>query len=450
MKFRTAGTILCFSILLGTTPALAQAPEAEEAQREAELTFAYEQALSSAQSERQAALESIARARAEIEQVAETEAAQSVAHAQARAEYASAHESQSAAREAELATMREELSHVHDGLRQASREVARVHRELNRSRQDFAEIETIVNLGDRAVIGVVLGESTNKGVKVLGISPDGPSERAGIEQGDVIVSMMGQSLVDSDGDDAKAVLNEVMESVNVGDEIVITVDREGDHFDYTVTAEKREPFAWQSIVRLPSVPSLASAPSAPMIIERIEIPEIDEVAIRAQVESMREEVERARVLIDVHKVQHVSDAPGNWEFKYESLSELGDDALREANVWFGLPVTRGLKLAEIDSGLGAYFDTDRGVLVLKAREDNDLQLESGDVILQVGGKQVDKPSDLMRALRDWEPGVSIKLDIKRERKDKTLDVVLPERNLSFDWVVPNADTSHFQIHSPED
>jgi hypothetical protein len=233
-----------------------------------------------------------------------------------------------------------------------------------------------------------------------------------------------------------------MDHVKPGDEIVIAVDRDGESLEFVVTAEKREPFAWQSIVRLPSAPT---APGAPVVIEHIEIPEIDGEAIVAQVERIREDLDKTRIVIDTERMIRAGEAPETWEYRFETLSEFGDDALAETSVWFGLPVTRGLKLAEVDEDLGTYFKTDRGVLVLKAREDNELQLKSGDVILQVGEKQVNKPSDVMRALREWEPGSNITIGIKRDRKDRKLDVVMPERTLGFDFV-PFSEDLHFNVH----
>jgi S1-C subfamily serine protease len=110
---------------------------------------------------------------------------------------------------------------------------------------------------------------------------------------------------------------------------------------------------------------------------------------------------------------------------------LGNQALYEANGWFGLPLTGGLKLAEIDPDLGKYFKTDRGVLVLKAKSDNDLQLKSGDVILQVGDSKVNSPAEFMRALREIESGEELIIDIKRERKNKTLKTRMPESQFSY-------------------
>jgi len=436
MKFRTPGTVLTLSVLLGIIPALAQEKNPDEAREQAELNAAYEQALASAKQEQLEAQVAIERARADMQRSAQEKDLQREKYEVARA------------------AMRAELSRAHEELRNVSREVARVHRELNRRGGSFAPMSSMINLGDKAVIGIIMGNTTGNGIQILGVSPDGPSDRAGLKQGDVIVSMMGQPLVDEESDDARAVLRQVMEGVEVGDEIAITVDRDGDQSEFIVVADKREPFSWQSIVRLPSVvPGVPSAPGAPVIIERIEIPEIDEQAIRVQIERVREDMERARIFVhsshDFDFAEAAESFDHGYDFQFEAFSDFGDGALREANIWFGLPVTRGLKLAEMNADLGAYFNTDRGVLVLKAKVDNDLQLESGDVILQVGDKEVEKPSDVMRALREWEPGASIAIEIKRNRKDLTLDVVIPERRPGFEFA-PKADNVHIRIHTTND
>lgn len=326
-----------------------------------------------------------------------------------------------AAEREEMEKAREELSRAHRELRKASREVAKAHRDLSRSDRSIRITQT-VNLGDRAVIGIVLGKQTDRGVEVIGVSPDGPAERAGLEQGDVLVSVKGVDLANND--EARQALFEVMDKVEDGEELQVIVDRDGQIGEYTVIAEQREPHSWQSVIRLPEITvSPGDLETGPMIIEQIEIEEIDEEALAARLSELTEKLETKKFLFTSDDHEFIE------EFEFEDFSEFGGHAMSDANVWFGLPHAHGLELAPVDANLGTYFNTDRGVLVIRAREGNTYQLESGDVILSVAGTGVNAPSDLLRALRHVEPGTDISIEIKRDLKDKTLNVVVPENRL---------------------
>lgn len=327
----------------------------------------------------------------------------------------------------ELAMAREELGRAHRELSEATREVARAHRDLSRSNQRHRAVRH-VNLGDRAVIGVVLGKESEKGIELIGVSPDGPAERAGLKQGDVLISIQGVDLAGADASARKSIY-EVMSETADGEELAVIVERNGEPLDFTVTAEHREPRGWQSVIRIPDVPMVEGAPGEPhLVVETIEIPDIDHEALAARIEELTESLEARKFLYaspDTEDLEH-------WALQFDGeFSDFGEHALREANIWFGMPRTQGLELTPINEGLGDYFKTDRGVLVIKAREDNAYQLESGDVILEIDSHEVDSPSDMMRVLREVQPGSEIDISIKRKRRDKTLTIVVPENRLGL-------------------
>lgn len=341
--------------------------------------------------------------------------------------------------EAEIERAREELSRAHRELREAQREVARAHRELDQDRA-FGYTTRIVNLGDKPVIGVILGGQTGQGVELVGVSPDGPAEAAGVKAGDVLVAIDGKAL---DGvENARAVVFEAMESVEAGDTVEIEVERDGSRESFAVLAEVREPASWQSLVRIPEIRTVKRIEGGPgehrIVIDSTVAPEIDEDVLSERMEILREKLAETELYISSNEFHHLPGSDeiewhSDYTFEFDDYSELGDHALSSANVWFGLPRTHGLKLASVNEGLGAYFKTDHGVLVLEAREDNSYQLEAGDVILEVGDAVINTPADLVRALRNAEPGDELEIGIKRDRRNRTLTVIIPENRFGLRW-----------------
>jgi len=402
----------------------------EEKQLQAQLEAEYEKAMSTAEQQRLAAEASMEKAHEQLKQATEQRKLSTKQSVEARAE-----------REAEMAKMREELTHARRQLQKTSREIALVNRELARARTDRHTASYVIRTSERPVIGVILGDANENGVEILGVSPDGPSERAGIKQGDVITAVGGRALNDIDEtDDAGDALRIAMRDVEADKPLIISVERGDKILDMTVVPEIREPLSWQSVTRFPTAPraphvttsvSPPHSPAAPesvITIERIVVPDIDTVEMTAKIDQMRTEIEKRRAM---RESSMVAPADGEWEIELHEMSELGHFALEDANVWFGWPMAQGLQLAEIDPGLGEYFKTDRGVLVLKAKTDNDLQLESGDVILQVGDTEVNSPAEFMRALRSFESGDELVMNIKRNRKNRTLKATMPDDRTSF-------------------
>lgn len=91
---------------------------------------------------------------------------------------------------------------------------------------------------------------------------------------------------------------------------------------------------------------------------------------------------------------------------------------------FGSPIAN-LELAPVNEKLGAYFGTTRGVLVISAPAERNLSLEPGDVITAIDGRNVDTPSEFIRALRSYDRGKSFTLQVTRQKQRQSITTSLP-------------------------
>ncbi|HEX4389874.1 MAG TPA: PDZ domain-containing protein [Steroidobacteraceae bacterium] len=85
-----------------------------------------------------------------------------------------------------------------------------------------------------------------------------------------------------------------------------------------------------------------------------------------------------------------------------------------------------MELATLTPRLGSYFGSDKGVLVVRAPANGALQLEDGDVILAIDGREPTSGSHATRILRSYQPGEKLTLRIIRQRKTLQLEETVPE------------------------
>src|SRR6185312_2701114 len=198
----------------------------------------------------------------------------------------------------------------------------------------------------------------------------------GLREGDVITSINGTSFKASGDDSASDKLMEFMRDTKPGDSLKVAYTRDGRSATTTVTAGSLSDvehfsFSMPPMPPMPPVPPMAPMPPTP------------------------------------------PNAPvGPW---------------RGFNMFFGSGSRWGeMQLVAMTPGLGQYFGTDKGLLVLHVPKDSALQLQEGDVIMQVGGRDPGNAPHVMRILSSYGPGESVKLDIMRKGKPLSLNVTMPK------------------------
>lgn len=84
-----------------------------------------------------------------------------------------------------------------------------------------------------------------------------------------------------------------------------------------------------------------------------------------------------------------------------------------------------LELATLTPKLGRYFGTDKGVLVVRAPAGAGLELEDGDVILSIDGREPTSAAHATRILASYDPGEKVTFEIMRDHRAETLRASLP-------------------------
>jgi serine protease Do len=88
----------------------------------------------------------------------------------------------------------------------------------------------------------------------------------------------------------------------------------------------------------------------------------------------------------------------------------------------------GLSVMPLESQLADYFGAKQGVLVASVTADSAASragLKAGDVIVEIGSRQVSDSSDITNAVRSAKPGSELDVHVLRDRKDVHLKVTVP-------------------------
>jgi serine protease Do len=233
-------------------------------------------------------------------------------------------------------------------------------------RRDRAvQLPDILTLGPGASIGVTVRDQAGDatGVLIESVREGTPATRAGLQRGDIVVEF--------DGEQARSARQfiRLVRETPPGRVVRMTVLRDGSKRTVEITPEPRDGVNLQ------------------------ELPRITGDVLRA--------------------------LPRDFEFD-RSWSE----------GFFRSPRRLGVSVIPLSDQLAAYFNVKEGVLVSEVASGTPAAtagVQAGDVIIAVNGRSVMSTADLMREVREAEPGASLDVRVMRERKEMNLKVTLPPR-----------------------
>lgn len=96
--------------------------------------------------------------------------------------------------------------------------------------------------------------------------------------------------------------------------------------------------------------------------------------------------------------------------------------------WYGIGHPwSDMQLVTLTAELGAYFGTDKGILVVRGPSNDALALHDGDVILDIGDRVPTSPEHAIRILSSFEPGETLRINVMRQQRRQTLELAVPAR-----------------------
>lgn len=288
--------------------------------------------------------------------------------------------------QAEVAAAQHEIEREHESVQiEVEVRMREAEQRLAQAAQQMAELsmqrlprmqqfQSFVRGGQGPVLGVTISSDNDsdpvEGVEILGVSPGGAAEEAGIRSGDVITSINDEQLMSENSQQANAVLLDFMKGIEQGDTLDIEYLRNGKSGTTEITPRPND----HNVFAFEFEGSDFAGPN----------------------------------------VQFAPNFGGMNNFIVRShVGGFGD-----------------MELVKLTDRLGSYFGTDDGLLVVRAPEDDELQLEDGDVIINIDGRSPTSVSHAMRILGSYESGEELKIEIMRDKRKRKITLEVPDNRQS--------------------
>jgi S1-C subfamily serine protease len=281
-------------------------------------------------------------------------------------------------------------------------------------------------------MGIYFGWTDGGRTEVREVVDGSPADRAGIRAGDVVVRLNGRA-------PTRVAVDALRETLDRGDSVRLVVRHEGEdrEVERVLVAAARP----QRIVS--AIPGMGHGtwvvPGDGRIVIRMD-------TIAGRVDSLMVRMDSLRTRLRMR----AGGRDSVFVFRYDTLMKVWGDSVRRA--WprvqsefrtaapflyeFGSRSVAGAEFAEMNAGLGRYFRTSEGLLVLQVSPQTPSArggLQAGDVVLEAAGRKVERVRDLRDAFTRAN-GQEVRLSVLRDGRRQQVSVRWePPRGGTFEW-----------------
>ncbi|MGY6588044.1 MAG: PDZ domain-containing protein [Wenzhouxiangella sp.] len=258
--------------------------------------------------------------------------------------------------------LRAELEQAQLELAAAAQKVARLSRQLAAHSEAISFSEetnpsvSVVHLAMPPSLGLLLGTpGTKEANRVLGVTPGGSADTAGVQAGDRLIRLAGVDI----REEGHKRIRRVLEAAEPETALPLTLLRGEQRLSLSIRPGQSDGALKSIEGLLAEIAALIDQPLDPQTARRI-----------------------------IHARSDINVPTSAW---------LGQEAELVAN----------------HPGLSEYFGTGTGVLLLNVAESNPFGLRPGDVILKVDGQAITRPLELGRRLQSLPAEQIVRLNVKR-------------------------------------
>ncbi|HSU13112.1 PDZ domain-containing protein [Longimicrobium sp.] len=274
-------------------------------------------------------------------------------------------------------------------------------------------------------MGILFGRDDDNVARVEEVLPGSPADRAGIRAGDVVVRLNGRAATEE-------AVESLREHLAAGETVRLRVRRDGREEERVVVAGERPRRITGNFPGGVDVPGgvMVIPPDGRRIVIRMDTMAVHMDSLLSRMDSLRVHLRRFQgdsIVIRMDTMMRV------WR---DSLVRVMPRAGAELDrlrgrmgslpfiVGMGARSIAGAEFAEMNAGLGRYFHTTQGLLVLQVGSGTPAArggLQPGDVVLDANGRRVEDVDDLRQAFVRGN-GQEVRLNVMRDGARRQLSV----------------------------